>query len=324
MSAVQEVTEEAEVWQVLADARRKSDEQLSLMRSLAEEISGEHPQLIIGVNGSIARREMTSGSDVDLFFLSVEQELGSVAGIQQRYRDALASRHIKMPSQGGVFDAPLYAAELMSKIGGEDDTNIFITRRMLYLLEGEWIANREGFERVRRDLIGHYVPDDLEASKLCKFLLNDVIRYWRTICVDFERKTLGATKPRAIRLVKLRFSRMMLYFAGMAAIGQAVNMDVSKKREALCELLALPSIERLIHIFGRERLLGALAAYATFLKAIDTEHVRSQLNQPGAEGLNSPDYKRLIEVARKFRDELHKLLVDTAGKPNDLAKALMI
>lgn len=323
MTAIREILDPSEVSHVLKEARDRAERQLSTMRSLASEISTAFPHLIVGVNGSVARREVTSGSDVDLFFLSQEEDLQPVIGIQSEYRDILSTKGIKMPSSGGVFDEPLHTRDLTSKIGGEDDTNKFITRRMLYLLEGEWIANADGFARVREELVTHYVPDDLKASKLCMFLLNDVIRYWRTICVDFEYKTLGSNKSRAIRLVKLRFSRMMLYFAGVAAIGQAVDMDVATKRKTLCTLLAQPPIERLTGIFGQERLAGALSAYATFLSAIDAEEVRNRLSSPGSEALESKEYNELIEVARKFRDALQGLLLDQC-KPVPVAKALMI
>ncbi|MEP4444537.1 MAG: hypothetical protein ABJ059_13945, partial [Hyphomicrobiales bacterium] len=44
--------------------------QLEVMRNAALDIFGERQDVIIGVNGSVARREYTSGSDIDHFFLS--------------------------------------------------------------------------------------------------------------------------------------------------------------------------------------------------------------------------------------------------------------
>ncbi len=111
---------------------------------------------------------------------------------------------------------------------------------MLYLLQGEWLYNEAGFERVRADLIEHYVTEELEERKLCRYLLNDIIRYWRTICVDFEEKTAAGNKPRAIRLIKLRFARMMLYFGGVAAISKTGDIPAPQKRIVLLGCLPRP------------------------------------------------------------------------------------
>jgi len=176
----------------------------------------------------------------------------------------LKKHHIRMPASGGVFDRPLYTSRLKSTIGGENDDNTFVTRRMLYLLEGEWAANRGGLEQLR-ELVARYVPDDLEPRKLTRFLLNDIIRYWRTICVDFEHKTSDSAKPRAIRLVKLRFSRMLLHNAGVATVRETVGKSADQIRETLVRLLSEPPLERLETIYVEERAVPLLASYATFL-----------------------------------------------------------
>ena len=65
------------------------------------------------------------------------------------------------------------------------------------------------------------------------FLLNDVIRYWRTICIDLEHKVRADNKARDIRLIKLRFSRMLLYASGVLAIGEGYRRSSEEKLESL-------------------------------------------------------------------------------------------
>ena len=277
MSAIERITDHERVRQILDKAKDSSEQQLEKLRSAARKIVGDATDVIIGVNGSIARREFTSGSDVDFFILTVDASVDAANDVLRRYRAALVECGIKLPAAGGVFDAPLPISDLTSKIGGEDDTNIYITRRMLYLLEGDWVLNQKRFKELRADLIKHYVPDDLNERKICRFLLNDVIRYWRTICVDFEFKTADPKKSRAIRLVKLRLSRMMLYFAGVAAIKQTSNQPAATKRETLDRLFGIPSADRIIDVFGLEQTARALSLYATFLNAMDIPTVRERL-----------------------------------------------
>mgnify|MGYP001129672385 CR=1 FL=1 len=124
---------------ILAICRDESDRQLSVMRQIAKEMFGDHTNYLIGVNGSVARRECTSGSDVDLFFLiNGKVTIADAKVAQTSYRERLEAEGLKMPSHGGVFENPLKIASLLKTIGGDKDTNEFITRRMLFLLEGEW------------------------------------------------------------------------------------------------------------------------------------------------------------------------------------------
>lgn len=320
---VPRLTKSTDVTAVLNDARDKSNATLATLRSVAKELFKEDSDLIIGVNGSVARREETTGSDVDLFVLTLSDRLDAAKTAQADYRECLAAEGIKMPADGGVFEAPLKSAVLLEKIGGEDDTNTHITRRMLYLLEGEWVANKDAFERLRSDLIARYIPDDLEEKKIVRFFLNDVIRYWRTICVDFEHKTADATKPRAIRLIKLRLSRMLLYVAGIAATRQTVGLKAAAKRETLAQLLGLPPLERLEKIHGLGKMDRVQALYATFLSALNCEETRSKLELPGADGLSTQEFLELAEVAREFKTELLTLLDMDAGK-DPLMESLLL
>lgn len=308
---------------VLDAARKRSEEILETLRLVAEDLPGLNSDIVIGVNGSVARREATSGSDVDLFFLTLNGDLAATRLAQDECRNRLVAKGIKMPAHGGVFENPLRTTQLTATIGGEDDTNTYITRRMLYLLEGEWVANKEGFNVLRCELIARYISEDLDDQKIVRFFLNDVIRYWRTICVDFENKTADSTKPRAIRLVKLRLSRMLLYVAGIAAARQTVNRDAAAKRQELAELLSIPPLERLAHIHGQDKMTQVQALYATFLSALDREEVRSKLELPGAEGLSTPEFEQLSDVARDFKTELLNLLdMDAGGDP--LMEALLL
>jgi predicted nucleotidyltransferase len=310
--------------QVFKNCKDEAERQLAGMRSAASEMFDDRPNFVIGVNGSVARRECTSGSDVDLFFLYNGKVTASDARkAQTDFRSRLQAMKLDMPAHGGVFEKPLKITDLLRRIGGDKDTNVFITRRMLFLLEGEWTFNKALFVRTRTQLIEHYVADDLEERKLTLFLLNDVIRYWRTICVDFEHKTADADKPRAIRLIKLRFSRMLLYFAGVAAVSQTKDLSVEKKREKLVELFDMPTMARLRSIFG-EPMEQPLSRYAQFLSQLDDKDVRTQLKLPGEKGLATQVYAELCEEARKFKADLLHVLMAKFGSDHDVVKALLL
>ena len=299
-----------------------SEKHLKKMRDAATEMFGDSPEFIIGVNGSIARREATSGSDVDLFFLSLNGKPALLEPLQLQFRNKLIELGLKLPATDGVFETPHSTANTLHTIGGDDDRNEIITRRMLILLEGEWIYNESAFSEFRKELIGRYINGVTEDSKICLFLLNDIIRYWRTICVDFEHKTEDGLKPRAIRIIKLRFSRMLLYFAGVLAVAETHGKNYQKKKAELERLLALPPIERIQDVL--EKTFDPVRAlYFEFLVSLDTADIRKELELPGKTGEDTKEFKDLSEKAREFKDKLTTLLIDHYGMDHPVVKALL-
>jgi hypothetical protein len=301
-------------------ARQRSEGILNKLRSEALTQFKDETGLIVGVNGSYARREATSGSDLDIFYLTVaNNQLKD--DTRKGFDRWIESEGIKLPSSGGVFDSVLRTDEILGKIGGQDDTNVSITRRLLLLLEGEWLYNEVQFGELRRSLIEKYVPSTIPDNKICLFLLNDIIRYWRTICVDYEFKTGDTNKPRGIRLIKLRFSRILLVFGGIAAVAETYELTPLKKREKLQELLSLDVLNRVSSIFGNDA-SQALQYYDKFLQALDDSTARTALESSGYE--QSSVFSDLRSVGRQFKDELLGLLKTQYDCSHPIHKSLIL
>ena len=96
---------------------------------------------------------------------------------------------------------------LIHEIGGEDDTNRNLTERMLLFLESVPVNRDDAYNRVITGILNRYLANDRPMSryKVPRFLFNDVVRYWRTMCVDFAEQNAhagwagvgGTTPPQA-------------------------------------------------------------------------------------------------------------------------------
>src|SRR5690242_15724045 len=116
----------------LKAAQERARQGVEKLRGALKEEFKDRDDIIVGVNGSYARQEVTPGSDVDIFFLGT----GSVEPAreaQEVFSPKLEALGFKAPSLGGVFQSALPVSSLRDNIGGSDDTNTTITRRMLFL-----------------------------------------------------------------------------------------------------------------------------------------------------------------------------------------------
>ena len=119
---------------------------------------------------------------------------------------------------------------------------------MLLLLEGEWLFNEAGL----RDILERYIADNITDHQIALFLLNDVVRYYRTMAVDYEFKTVETeeVKPWAIRNIKLIFSRKLLYASGLFSVATTAERTRSQKISELERLFNLTVIDRMESICG--------------------------------------------------------------------------
>src|SRR5262249_21191675 len=157
--------------------------------------------------------EASAESDIDFFAVShdipkdeeIEEEKERALPWVQRVRDAINEIVPIEPAADGAFSSLEFADRMLRNVGGPNDSNAKITRRMLFLLEGEWLFNQDGAKILRRQILERYVGEGMTDHQLTLFLLNDIIRFYRTMAVDYEFKTGEgeSPKPWGIRNIKL-------------------------------------------------------------------------------------------------------------------------
>jgi len=84
-------------------------------------------------------------------------------------------------------------------------------RRVLLLLESQALWNSTYFDELRSMLTEQYAPMSRRRDEAFRLLINDLIRYFRTICVNYHAVKGDDPDKWPIRNIKLRHSRILMY-----------------------------------------------------------------------------------------------------------------
>jgi hypothetical protein len=286
------------------------------------------------VYGSLARNEFTQGSDLDWTYLIDGQADSNHLMIANKIRGTLESAGFKSPNQQGAFGAMVFSHPLIHQIGGEDDTNSNMTQRILLLLESVAIGGKaqEAYERVLKGIISRYLEEDSRLLthdgskyKVPRFLLNDIVRFWRTMAVDFASKQrVRMGKGWGLRNLKLRMSRKLLFASGLLicfgchldvspTIDGPQNSDELKAYliEYLREKFGMSPLESLAYFmqrWGVSRGVGIqlFEAYDRFLAVLNDPDARKHLDDLRAEdSATDRVFKDVRSMSRDFQDSLN-------------------
>lgn len=277
-----------------------------LRRDLGEALA-ESPftdRLTIVTTGSFGRGEASPESDLDLFiFFDSDKPADSLQDEKSAIK-AVVDKHIrKGAGDTGTFgpDAVVKFDEMLKNLGGDKDFNMLLTRRMLFLLEGKWLYGEERFKSYRKDLLNRYIKEGDPERQISRFLLNDIIRYYRTITTDFEFKVTENSKSWGLRNVKLRFSRKLLYFGGVISIAQTAFDVQTEKNDSISRILDKTVLERVQDIgIENPHTPEILKIYQDFLCTIECPKNREILE--GVTKSNRAECHLFLEMREKSKE----------------------
>jgi hypothetical protein len=223
---------------VIEERRQFSDERFEGLRAsltVAQEICAD--KACVYATGSFGRREASPHSDIDLFIVSLsDEEKKADRSCLSRLNEILlkadlirASQSLRFPpfSQDGRFLQHHTARRLIQFTGNQyDDAENTFTARLLLLLESKPLAGNEVHARIIDDVIEKYwreFPDHYDDFTPT-YLANDILRYWRTLCLNYEastseqaprEQTLRDRAKRKIKNYKLKHSRMLTCYSAL-------------------------------------------------------------------------------------------------------------
>lgn len=270
----------------------------------------------VAVMGSLGRAEMTSGSDVDYAILGPQGD--PAEDFREQVTAALHALGHRPPGVEGPFARTVSVDDLVSRIGLDPDVNRSLTQRMLLLLESVAVCGDDGCAAAKTVLLRRYLGDRPKSHQPPRFLLNDVIRYWRTVAIDYEgkmerRKGAGW----AIRNAKLRLSRKMLFAGGLLPVLRCSAVGADEMPAFLEEQLAQPPVDRVAAAFLEHSAVEpggrALLAYSQFLDILDDAGKREELEAMDPDRQHrTPLWREVESLAAAFQRGLDALLFDTS------------
>ena len=308
---------------------------------------GEDSDRSFVVFGSLARNEFTGSgkSDVDWTLLvdglAASQDIDLVHGLRH-----LIESDQKEPSKTGPFGNLAFSHDLIHQIGGGDDTNANTTRRLLLLLESEALYGGAVRNRVIRNILSRYVLEDesflsgKHPEHVPRFLLNDVARFWRTMAVDFQTKKRERENAGfALRNVKLRFSRKLLYLAGLVTCfslhiwredpnaANAWDHDLTPEERGLRLVLFLEKVANMSPLDLISKSLvdlglvndasrGFLQSYDGFLRLLSDADNRKRLEKLVPEEMGKdPVYREARGMGQGFQEAITQLFLRPGNGP---------
>jgi hypothetical protein len=288
--------------------------------------------------GSAARQEMTGQSDFDFLVVAhgipglLEDSSGSQVQATRKVvaalQDLQKGEELAGAGATGMFGQIVAAPDLIERIGLEKDTNETHSHRILLLEESVSIYQPELREQLLSAMLERYLDDYRTEPKVGvpRFLLNDVERYWRTICVDYQAKHWQKLPLRfraeldpdvkfdwGLRYFKLLISRKLAFVGTMTSLLLCKHLEIQQPDvDFLLRQFDMPALARLAqlheHLEG-ERLvdLGEVLKIADeFIASLATREFRDLAKE--ARDRSEIAKEPTLSAMRDRADELQECL----------------
>lgn len=318
---------------------RLLEELRSRLEDAAERASGK---ACVYATGSFARAEAGQFSDLDLFIVGggpKEQRLLKRLDEICIKADLIeATRELGIPefSDDGEYLTHYTVAELVAGLGKpEDDATNTFTARLLLLLESRPLLGEAFYSEAIDQVIAAYWRDyeDHKTEFIPAFLANDILRLWRTFCVNYEARTKTEPKEkkakRKLKNYKLKHSRLLTCYSALTYLLAVYGTKSTVAPEDVLRMVHLSPTQRLEWLRSQSQATNAklvddlLSQYERFLAR--TNESEAALITTFLDASQSRD---LVRSAYEFGDKMFELLeatgTDSHGEKNRFYRLLVV
>jgi hypothetical protein len=283
------------------------------------------------VTGSYGRLEASEYSDLDLFFVHTGQsKRDGISRVEKALLDAgviKIARKLNFPefSKGGEYLEIHYLEDMLNALGGpDDDYQNYFTARMLLLLESLPLRSEGIYNTIIDEIVNAYFRDyhDHDKDFLPIFFVNDVHRFWRTLCLNYEHARNRANEKSPLeknkahlKNLKLKFSRLLTCYSMIASI--LVEVGAVNPRSISRIIHEIP-VERVASVATSNPHLGDLVRkvldeYSWFMESMDHSE------QKVLEWIGERESRNIaFERARNFGKSMHELILEITNGTDKL------
>lgn len=303
----------------------------------ARDLLGDH-RLCVYATGSYGRLEAWGGSDIDLFFLYDDADESTrlpwtvFVRLAALLIDETANMGFPPFSGDGKYLEVQYVRKMEEVLGSpQDDSLNTFTGRMLLLLESQPVYREDVYMALLERIIGFYYRDydDHSEGFLPTFLVNDLLRFWRTLTLNYEhdRRNISALTDEelqrkkaksALKNYKLKVSRQATCFSMIANLSVERPPVCPETVIELCRMTPAQRFERLRGYDGAAAIIDELTGeYAQFLEAI--QHPEDELI---TRFIDPKERKQALERAKDYGDLIYQLLAQIV--PRERMRSLVV
>ncbi|MDB4614673.1 DUF294 nucleotidyltransferase-like domain-containing protein [bacterium] len=276
--------------------------------------------LTVVVSGSMGRMEVVVGSDCDLIVILSDSAIADAevaADCYSQVATAIQPAGLATSKPGGVFSTPNSFSRICDQVtlGIIDEDMTTFGQRIQLLIDSQPIYGDQQCARLQSAILARYAYQTIEydASKQWTYLLNELIRYHRSLCVRTQWQTRNTpTKWRTLNL-KLAHSRMVNYAGLLLLLGEC-STQKRDKQQWLFDRLALTPLERVCHVLNNHGHdpTAVVDCYNRFLSSMnDTAFLESLADGPDTgQPDDHPGYCELRTSARAITTTLANFLLD--------------
>ena len=266
--------------------------------------------------GSLGRGDVGEFSDLDLFLITTKPDS------ERKWLEDLEILSFIVQTNERLGYGPfsndgaylkIYSFEKMLEALGapQDDSENLFTARMLLLLEARCVCNQQLYDDVVDKILRHYFRDSRGKSTFRPlFLLNDLLRYWRTLCLNYELIRDKPDRPWRKKNINLKFSRMLTVFGTVLPLitKQIYNIDSARRFVGFSPLRRFAEgLDCLEDDDLDEKYSVFLNDYEEFLRLKEV----MQDNQE----IPKEEFKKIRLVASRFSDFIYRALTHRQIEP---------
>lgn len=316
----------------------------TLTNSLTNADSFLEGKACVYATGSFGRLEASQYSDLDLFIVGKNKDLGGNGdpSSQLSRLDEICvkadlieqTRKMEIPDfdGDGKYLVNYSVGQLTKSMGcADDDASNTFTARLLLLLESRPILQTDVYDEIIDDVIVAYWRDyeDHKTNFVPAYLANDIMRLWRTFCVNYEARTERAPEEKKakgkLKNYKLKHSRLLTCYSAILFLMEKFNTDNTVSPEHMREMIHLVPLERLTWVEDnstntdvKTQIKNLRSSYNSFLDKTNEEE--------GALIIKFTDRRMIKELqsdANNFGEQMFKA-VQSLGNGNTLHRMLLV